>query len=194
MSLAVMKCGGSFLRRQDGVHVIRTCVGEVLKRHSRVVVITGGGEAADLVRRWAGWWKLADEDAHWLAIEAMGFNTRVLAAAAFPEAPLAHTVEQLIGAGERLVLAEPVELVRDAERTLGVTLPRSWRVTSDSLALLVAAAVRAEELILLKPRPVSDLAQAISERVVDEYLAELAARYPSVCIRFAASGTDSAPG
>jgi aspartokinase-like uncharacterized kinase len=91
------------------------------------------------------------------------------------------------------------ELVKrlEAPRSLGLLqvaaafgerpgVPQSWNVTSDSLAVLAAGAIGADEAILLKPvdvpraaltaRELKALQEAGGGRVVDAYLAEAVCR------------------
>ncbi len=180
MAVVVLKCGGSLLRTPAGVPVIRRAVDELLRGES-VLIVVGGGEVADLVRRWSQWWQLSEEAAHWLAVEAMRFNTQILAAAAAPATwPLATALEEVASGEHAVMLADPVALLRESEECLGIRLPTSWDVTSDSIALLIAAACGARRLVLLKRRVAGSIAEAAREGIVDGYFRWLQERFPSV--------------
>lgn len=138
----VVKIGGGLLRA-EGLEGLRRAAGEVTEMATRrpVLVVPGGGPFADAVRAVDAQVGLGDDLAHALALRAMDQLGLLLG-------PLLPTPELLT----RLV----------APRALGVVLaapafrdrpevPRSWAVTSDSLAVLAAAAIGAEEAILLKP-------------------------------------------
>jgi aspartokinase-like uncharacterized kinase len=138
----VVKIGGGLLR-DEGLDGLRRACAEAteLARRRPVLVVPGGGPFAEAVRAVDARVGLADDVAHALALHAMD--------------QLGMLVRWLLPA------AEPVaELV--APRALGVLvavaafggrpeIPASWSVTSDSLAVLAAGAVRADEAVLLKP-------------------------------------------
>lgn len=138
----VVKVGGGLLRA-EGLRGLRRACAAVTEMATRrpVLVVPGGGPFADAVRAVDGQVGLADDVAHVLALRAMD--------------QLGVLVRGLLPA------AEPVDgLV--APRALGVLLvapafenrpevPQSWAVTSDSLAVLAAAAIGAHEAVLLKP-------------------------------------------
>ncbi len=138
----VVKIGGGLLR-DEGLDGLRRACAEATELAGRrpVLVVPGGGPFAEAVRAVDAQVGLADDVAHALALRAMD--------------QLGMLVRWLLPA------AEPVaELV--APRALGVLvaaaafgdrpeIPASWSVTSDSLAVLAAGAVRADEAVLLKP-------------------------------------------
>ena len=139
----VVKLGGSLLA--DAV------LGDwlqVLERHGggRVVVVPGGGPFADSVRHLQSVHGLSDETVHFLAIDAMEQTARVCRALA-PAMQAAGTVEGILSAlaaGE-VPIWMPGHLLRSEPE-----LPRTWAVTSDSLALWLAIELGAEALFLVK--------------------------------------------
>jgi aspartokinase-like uncharacterized kinase len=138
----VVKIGGGLLR-DEGVEGLRHACEEAVALAGRrpVLVVPGGGPFADAVRAVDAQVGLDDAVAHGLALRAMD--------------QLGVLVTSLLPAAERLThLAAP--------RALGVLVaaaafaghpgtPESWDVTSDSLAVLAAAAIGADEAILFKP-------------------------------------------
>jgi aspartokinase-like uncharacterized kinase len=138
----VVKIGGGLLRA-EGLEGLRRACAEVTEMATRrsVLVVPGGGPFADAVRAVDAQVGLGDDVAHALALRAMDQLGVLLR-------PLLPTAELLSGlAAPRplgLVLAEPA--FRDRP-----DVPQSWAVTSDSLAVLAASAIGAEEAILLKP-------------------------------------------
>lgn len=150
MKPVVVKLGGSYA----GSPLLHAWVRAVEAAAGRVVLVPGGGPFADAVRE---------------AQVAMGFDD--VAADAMAMLAMAQFGLALCSVGTLLVVAESVgaiEAALDGERVpvwapLAMAreearLPRSWEVTSDSLALWLAWRLRAEALLLVKrgvPRPPS---------------------------------------
>ena len=103
------------------------------------LLVVGGGPVADAVRDWDKVHNLGDERAHDLALRSMSFNAH-LVAAILTNARLATNREEARAAwsdGKLAVLAS-AEFVREEERITGDVLPRSWDITSDSIAAYIA--------------------------------------------------------
>ncbi len=106
-----------------------------------MLVVPGGGPFADAVRAVDAQVGLADGVAHGLSLRAMDQLGVLLA-------PLLPAAEPL----RRLVAPRALGMLRVAPAFAGRPgIPESWAVTSDSLAVLAAGAIGAEEAILLKP-------------------------------------------
>jgi aspartokinase-like uncharacterized kinase len=183
----VVKIGGGLLRERGLEGLRQGCAQALALARSRpVLVVPGGGPFADAVRDVDARHRLGEELAHVLALGAMDQLGMLL--------------------GTMLPAAEPLERLR-APRALGLLsavaafaerpdVPRCWRVTSDSLAVLAAEAIAAAEVVLLKPvaalfarwpqaqEPLAALTAAElgalqaagGGRVVDAHLAEVVAR------------------
>jgi aspartokinase-like uncharacterized kinase len=159
--------------------------------------VPGGGPFADAVRAVDAQVGLGDGLAHALALRAMDQLGLLLA-------------ELLAGADmlTELVAPRSIALLAAAPAFAGrPEVPESWMVTSDSLAVLAAGAIGAEEAVLLKPvaavlarrpsheRPVAHLTAAELRalqsagggRAVDAYLAE-AVRRTGVSVTVRAPG------
>jgi 5-(aminomethyl)-3-furanmethanol phosphate kinase len=133
------------------------------------VLVAGGGELADVIRRTDARLGLGEKAAHWLCIEALGITAQMLAK--LLDAPL---VRSLVELRTGLAQASPVTrvfdprefLVRDEPHQPGMPLPHTWATTSDSIAARLARVLQAEELVLLKsadpllPSTIEDLAAA----------------------------------
>jgi 5-(aminomethyl)-3-furanmethanol phosphate kinase len=138
----VVKIGGGLLR-DDGLDGLRRACAETreLARVRPVLVVPGGGPFADAVRAVDARVGLADDVAHLLALQAMD--------------QLGVLLHALLPCAERLTcLAAPraLGLLVAAPAFAGrPEIPESWAVTSDSLAVLAAVAVGADEAVLLKP-------------------------------------------
>jgi aspartokinase-like uncharacterized kinase len=138
----VVKIGGGLLR-DVGIEGLRRACAEASEIASGrpVLVVPGGGPFAEAVRALDARIGLGDGVAHALALRAMdqlGVLLRALL-------PTAEVLSRLMAPRSLAVL----EAAPAFEGRPGV--PESWAVTSDSLAVLAAAAIGAEEAILLKP-------------------------------------------
>ncbi len=137
----VVKVGGGLLRDQGLEGLRRACAEATEIAASRpVLVVPGGGPFADAVRAVDEQVGLDDATAHALALRAMdqlGVLLRRVAAGG--------------GAVADLVAPRALGLLEAAPAFAGrADVPASWTVTSDSLAVLAAAAIGAGEAILLK--------------------------------------------
>lgn len=138
----VVKVGGGLLRAEGLEGLQRACAETAEMATSRpVLVVPGGGPFADAVRVVGDQVGLADDLAHALALRAMD-QLGMLLVPLLPEAELLTD----------LVAPRSLALLQAAPAFAGRTDVReSWAVTSDSLAVLAAAAIGADEAVLLKP-------------------------------------------
>jgi 5-(aminomethyl)-3-furanmethanol phosphate kinase len=140
--LVVVKIGGGLLRG-EGLQGLRRACSEAIEMaaYRPVLVVPGGGPFADAVRAVDAQVGLADDVAHALALRAMDQLGVLLA-------PLLPGAELLTG----LVAPRALAVLQAAAAFGGrPEVPQSWAASSDSLAVLAAAAVGAEEAVLLKP-------------------------------------------
>jgi 5-(aminomethyl)-3-furanmethanol phosphate kinase len=196
----VVKVGGGLLRDEGLDGLRRACAEATEIAASRpVLVVPGGGPFADVVRAVDARVGLADDVAHALALAAMdqfGVLLRTLL-------PLAELLTDLTPPRELAVLLAAPAFGGRPE------VPESWAVTSDSLAVLAAAAIGAQEAVLLKPvagvlarwpsddPPLSALTAAQlaalqtrgGGRAVDPYLPEAVRRTDVVAVVRAPGGT-----
>lgn len=159
----VVKVGGAVVRDAE---VLADVLGSVatLAHRGPVLVVPGGGEFADGVRLTQARLGFPDDTAHWMALLAMDQVAELLAAS-LPTGCVVHDsgeVAQALARGACPVLA-PARWMRAAD-----VLPRSWDVTSDSVAAFVAGALDAPELILVKR------ADGPLEQLVDRAMASVA--------------------
>lgn len=142
-----IKVGGAVVRDAAVLADVLASVA-VLAARRPVVVVPGGGEFADAVRSAQARLGYSDDTAHWMALLAMDQVAELLAAS-LPGGCVVHDtgeVREALARGACPVLA-PARWMRSAD-----VLPRSWDVTSDSVAAFVAGALDAAELILVKRR------------------------------------------
>ncbi len=152
-NVSVIKVGGSLLdwpELPDHLSVFLTSQRTRIS-NGRLLLIAGGGSAADLVRRLDRDHHLGDEAAHRLAIRAMDLTARFLEAI-LPGSVVVDSLEerfQVWSAG-RIPVLVPTPILKDIERTGVAPLPRRWETTSDSIAAWIAAHLEAGSLVLLK--------------------------------------------
>ena len=140
----VVKIGGGLLRA-GGLDGLRRACADVIALSERcpVLVVPGGGPFADAVRAVDAQVGLDNGVAHALALRAMDQLGLLLA-------PWLPAAEPLTG----LVAPRTLGLLMAAPAFSGrADIPEAWAVTSDSLAVLAAGAIGADEAILLKPVP-----------------------------------------
>lgn len=183
----VVKVGGSLLDWAD----LRTELGRWLAAQSAAttVLIAGGGELADSIRAADRIHALGDPTAHWLAVGAMGLNSRMVASL-LPDAEFTSDWAECwrLAKGERsaaegkngtVVALDATHFLKTIDAESGDPLPCSWEVTSDSIAARVAEALDACELALLKstlPTGATTHAALQAHRYVDGYFARAAGR------------------
>lgn len=119
------------------------------------VLIAGGGAFANTVRQADHALGLGEEQSHWLCVDLLGVTARMLALVLGEGT---RTICQLAEIPLDKNTATPACLVFDVREFLrvhepclpGCRLPRTWSVTSDSIAARVAQVIEADELVLLK--------------------------------------------
>ena len=154
--LTVIKVGGSLLAWPELPERLATLL-EIEERQGAVVLIVGGGKAADFVRTLDAIHEFGDEAAHRLAMHAMDFTAELLARL-LPGSRVVHRLLELPStwhAGWRPILAPRIYLEEVDERHSD-RLAFSWDVTSDTIAARVAVALKAGRVILLKSVSASD--------------------------------------
>ncbi|MBI3979471.1 MAG: hypothetical protein HY331_14915 [Chloroflexi bacterium] len=141
---AVVKVGGSLVEGPALDVVCRELA--ALAGASRLLVVAGGGPLADAVRDLDRRYCLRDDTAHWMAILAMD-QLGYFLAERIPDAVPARTeaeIEAALAAG-RLPIWLPYRLLHALD-----PLPRSWEVTSDSIAAWAAGYLGSPLVVLLK--------------------------------------------
>lgn len=145
----VVKVGGSLLTWPELPERLARWLDA--ERASRLVLIAGGGPAADFVRILDEIHHLGDEPAHRLALHALDFTAEALARLV-SGSRVVHRLDDLPSAwiaGAQPILA-PRLYLEEVDEWRSDRLAYSWEVTSDSIAARVAVDLRAMRLILLK--------------------------------------------
>jgi aspartokinase-like uncharacterized kinase len=170
---AVLKIGGS-LSRGDGLEAL-CCEIRRLGEVCRLLVVPGGGEFADQVRRAYERFKLSETAAHCMALSAMdqyGYMLNHLIAGSFLTAEL-PSVCRATDSGKVSILLPAATVLQDSR------LPHSWEVTSDTISAWVAHRTHCRRLVLLKDvdgllraAPIKEsAAELIAELTVDQLAA-----------------------
>jgi len=182
MHVTVVKIGGSLLDLPDlGIRLtgfLSTLNG------TRPLLISGGGQTADLVRNWDLTHQLGETAAHWLAIQSLALNDRLLCEL-LPEIQSVSSIEAATSAWnqERIPVLSTFDFLTQNRGREYPALPASWDVTSDSIAAWVTLTWPAEELILLKSVDLPEntsLSQLASAGLIDAYLPKLIDELPRV--------------
>lgn len=144
--ISVIKVGGKLASQPQLLDQVCTALATLSSSH-RIVVVPGGGPFADAVRDFELRVGISADAAHWMAILAMDQYAHVLAGR-IPSAVLVEEPGSLKAAAalNRVAVLAPSRWMRSAD-----VLPRTWDVTSDSIAAFVAGALDAARLILIKP-------------------------------------------
>lgn len=166
--LVVVKVGGSLYDLPD--------LGPRLRRFlegldaDRILIVPGGGIAADAIRAYDRAHRLGDEAAHWLALRMLTVNACFLSRL-LPEYEIAPN-----GDRPRVLLDAHAFALADEKRP--DPLPHVWEATSDSVAAQAAWRNAAVELVLLKSRPWdgADWKAAAAAGIVDPIFPHIAQR------------------
>ncbi|MDF1744118.1 MAG: hypothetical protein P1V19_10495 [Gimesia sp.] len=149
MKTVVIKVGGSLFDLPDLSARLSRLLDEF--EHAHPLLICGGGDAANLVRSWDQTFDLSEETAHWLAIQSLILNDRLLCEL-LPDARIVSSRAEATEVWKEHkipVLCSYTYLKQTSEAQIA-PLPTSWDVTSDSIAAWVTLTWPAEELVLLK--------------------------------------------
>jgi len=161
-SLSILKLGGSLLSLPDVGDRLLSFV----EQHQIInpVVVVGGGDAANLVRVWADRFNLSDSEGHDLALQAMTLNAQLLSrlnvrftlinTLPIRDAPCGQSQISILNCQ---TAANGLETNLPREQHI----PKSWDVTSDSIAAWFATFWKAERLYLLKS---ADMPDELTER------------------------------
>ncbi len=184
-NVRVVKVGGSLLSLAGLRHALDHWL--ATQPLGLNVLVAGGGELADVVRRADARFRIGDERAHWLCIDVMSVTARILAAV-LQDAVMESSIARLREAIERNVAIPPIVfdcktfLESEASNNRNA-LPQDWSVTSDSIAARLAEEIEAHELVLLKSSdPPDDAASQVLVQAgyVDSYFPIAARSLPSI--------------
>lgn len=140
---AVLKIGGSLTKQPNSL--VKLCKElSILAKTHRIVVVPGGGELADTVRRLYKTFTLSNVTAHKMAILAMD-QFGLLLTDITPDAYFSYEIKKIKNNLEtKLPIFLPSKLM-----FLEDPLENSWDVTSDSISAYFADKFEANELVLV---------------------------------------------
>ncbi len=189
-SLCVVKVGGSLFAQEQLAERLQTFLGE--QPPGDYLLLAGGGELVDVLRRWHARHGWDEESSHWAAVRALDVNawllhrmlsgSRLLESAEeffhwhqAPEAPR----QQLAC----VVCAPWGWLCKGPWGRPLPELPASWNVTSDSIAAWVACKLQAQRLVLLKSAPPpSSPEEAVQAGYVDPHFTRVLAHRGNMAV------------
>lgn len=183
MRLIVLKLGGSLLACADLADSLRRFWTQLLP--CRLLIVVGGGTAADVVRDWSREHSLPEETAHWLAVRSLTL-TQSLVLNLLPDCREASTLadaNRLFTVANAPVVLNVESYLRQAEPADADPLPHTWSVTSDSIAAWTAVRWSADELILLKSTGLPEdcpVGVATELGLVDEHFCHLVGQIPKI--------------
>ncbi len=187
MSVTVLKLGGSLLDLGDLPVRLRAMLKTL--GNDRPLLVCGGGDATDVVRRWHATHALDEEQSHWLAMESIRLNQRLLLTL-LPELELVsnRVAAESVWTRGRVPLLDLMAFVsiEESQAECGAeSLPHTWDVTSDSLAAWVSIRWPASRLVLLKSAELPtrencwSLQDAANAGLVDRHFPALRPNLPS---------------
>jgi 5-(aminomethyl)-3-furanmethanol phosphate kinase len=164
--LTVVKLGGSHALSP----LLHGWLGAIARARGQVVVVPGGGPFADAVRVAQPAMGFDDDTAHDMALMAMAQYGRALTSVAdgFVYADTMRSVGEAVARRE-IPVWSPWPMLRAHP-----DIPRSWDVTSDSLAVWLATALHARRVVLIKHRAP---AVAADDDLVDAAFPQFIARF-----------------
>lgn len=134
---AVLKIGGSLIKTPEELKKLCSFLRRIEKN---IVIVPGGGEAADLVRNYSRVYGLTENACHWMAIKSMDLNGLLMS-----------------DVGSFDVIRKPGEIRNFEEAAVFLPfdflstkdeLPHSWDVTSDSISLYLCKFFEPREHII----------------------------------------------
>ncbi len=184
--VSVLKIGGSLLSYPKDLRALCQRLGELSGEHD-LLIVPGGGPFADAVRKIYSEMGLPEATAHRMAVLAMD-QYGILLQSVLGES--SQAIEYFGEADACFEDGQAAVLLASQMMRVDRSLPKSWDVTSDSIAAYVAAKIDAEMLILVKSVdgllkrgtnrllnrvPVSALASGVELGCVDAYLPKVLA-------------------
>ncbi len=174
---SIVKVGGSLFELPD----LRRRLTQWLAARTpgQLILIPGGGVAADVIRALDRTHHLGEEAAHWLALRMLQVNAQFLANL-LPGTPIVASPLDTAPLG----ILDAFAFAQRDEAQPG-HLPHLWDATSDSLAVRAAIVGQARELVLLKSIDWDghDWQAAARAGVVDPYFPRIMQHAPDLHVR-----------
>lgn len=170
----VIKLGGSLLSDPRDQRLQRWCARLTGEMAGQAVIVPGGGPYADAVRDTQTRWRFSDDVAHRMALRAMD-QCGLMLCDLFPALVACDDVDAL---ADHCAAGRTPVWLPSRRLDLSTDIPRDWTVTSDSIAVWLAACIGARGALLVKSctLPDGDLAALAAQGIVDPHLPQIAAR------------------
>lgn len=166
---AVLKIGGSLAKHPKGLLNLCKQLSVVAKAY-RIVIVPGGGEFADTVRRLDKKFTLSNKSAHKMAILAMD-QFGLLLSDITPDSYVSNEIKEIKKKTEtKLPIFLPSKFLFHED-----PLENSWDVTSDSIAAYFADKLEAKKLILVTDVDgifTNDPKKGVKNRLIEKILAK----------------------
>jgi aspartokinase-like uncharacterized kinase len=168
-SLTVVKVGGSLFNLPDLASRLRAWLDREVS--GPALLVPGGGQAVEALRRLDRAHRLGQEACHWLALRLVTVNAHLLAAL-LDEAEVSGDLASWTDGCLRIL--DAYAFARDDEGRPGA-LPHQWEVSSDSVAARAAVVFEARQLWLLKSTnpPAGGWEAAAREGLVDAHFSRV---------------------
>lgn len=149
MRRVLIKVGGSLLTLPDLAERLQTLITAL--EADQILLICGGGQAADAVRNWDRIHGLSDQASHWLAIDSLALTASLLVEV-LPHAALARSrqVADSMGSAGPVAVLVPRPILEELDDATHRRLPVGWDCTSDSIAAWIATQWDVKSLVLAK--------------------------------------------
>lgn len=138
----VIKFGGSLFVDESSPARLRSWM--ATQPTAKNVLIAGGGELVDIVRKWDRRYKLPARLSHQMAMSGMGLTSQLLASW-IPGAIYTSAIDEISESHEKCLVFDAGPWV-----VQNPSIPETWDFTSDSVSAVLACHLDASELVLLK--------------------------------------------
>lgn len=145
----VVKLGGSLIALPDLAQRLQAFIHRLSPQ--RILIVVGGGAAADEIRRLDALCGLTASRSHWAAIAAMSLNARVISRVCGPLRVVADRQEaDAAWVKDTAVLLDSNAFLAAEPAGMVPPMPEDWSVTSDSIAGFITLNWPASELVFCK--------------------------------------------
>jgi len=143
---AIFKIGGKILENSKNIESTVSQLTQLYEKNvlQKIILIPGGGSYANFIRKIDEELKLGDDLAHWMAVYSMNYNGIELNRK-YPKLECIEELNTFQDAQKMFCIFLPYNYLRNHD-----TLPHSWDVTSDSIALYVANELNLNQCFLIK--------------------------------------------
>src|SRR6056297_1107427 len=168
-NLTVLKIGGSFINQQNlkELKIIIKAIKNINKH--KLIIVTGGGKAADFVRGYDNKVQLKASSSHFAAVAAMELNSYLISD--FFDDFSFFSTDFIFSKKINIFLG--LDYYREIDPP-----PHSWNVSSDSIALELSQRLKADNLFLIKQRTMKNnleikIQSAADNKLIDSYFPKL---------------------